>query len=298
MVGAAIVRRLQDESCEILTVEHSIVDLTRQCDVEKWLRDNQPDVVIIAAAKVGGIHANSALPGEFIYNNLMIEANIIHASYLNKVEKLLFLGSSCIYPKNTPQPIKEEQLLTGELEETNEWYAVAKIAGIKMCQAYRRQYGCDFISIMPTNLYGPGDNFHSEYSHVPAALLKKMHEAKIEERPSVEVWGTGYPLREFLHVYDLSDACIHVLKNYSEDNHINVGTGSDISIADFAEMIRSIVGYNGRIIFDPSRPDGSPRKLLDVSKLKELNWRPQIVLNDGLAEYYQWYLDNQSFVRQ
>ncbi|MFD2207954.1 GDP-L-fucose synthase family protein [Kiloniella antarctica] len=298
MVGSAIVRRLLSEKCNILTVAHGSVDLTRQEEVENWIVDNKPDIVIVAAAKVGGIHANSKLPAEFLYNNLMIEANIIHASHRVGVEKLLFLGSSCIYPRNTSQPIKEEQLLAGPLEATNEYYALAKIAGIKLCQAYRAQYGDNFISIMPCNLYGPNDNFHPEYSHVPAGLLKRFHEAKLLNSPSVTVWGSGAPLREFLHVDAMSDASVFILKHYSGKGHLNVGCGQDISIADFADKIKRIVGYRGQITFDTTRPDGTLRKLLDISKLRNLGWETKVDLDTGIEAYYKWFLNNQNSIKQ
>ena len=297
MVGSSIVRRLASENCEVLTVEKKEIDLTRQKEVEEWLALNQPDVIFLAAAKVGGIKANDTLPAEFLYDNLMIETNIINAAYKIDIEKLLFLGSSCIYPRDASQPMSENTLLTGPLEKTNEWYAVAKIAGIKLCQAYRVQYGSDFISAMPSNLYGPGDNFHPEYSHVPAALIKRFHEAKIAGSSVVTVWGTGTPKREFLHVDDLADACIFLMKHYSDFSHINVGTGTDITIRDFAEVIKRVVDYEGDIIFDTSRPDGTPRKVLDVSKLNRLGWQAQISLEEGLENYYAWFKANQGMFR-
>ncbi|CAK0755928.1 GDP-L-fucose synthase [Azospirillaceae bacterium] len=298
MVGSAITRHLVGEGCEILTVGRESVDLTRQDQVEAWMFRNQPQVVILAAAKVGGIHANSTYSAEFIYNNLAIEMNIIHSSWKFGVEKLLFLGSSCIYPREASQPITESSLLTGPLEPTNEWYAVAKIAGIKLCQAYRQQYGVDFISAMPTNLYGPGDNFHPENSHVPAALLRRFHEAKQAKASEVVVWGSGKPLREFLHVDDLADACVFLTKNYSGMEHINVGVGSEISIAAFAKMIQETVEYAGELIFDVSKPDGMPRKRLDVSKLTNMGWVANIRLKEGLKNYYQWFLENISYFRE
>ena len=297
MVGSSIVRRLASENCEVLTVEKKEIDLTRQKEVEEWLALNQPDVIFLAAAKVGGIKANDTLPAEFLYDNLMIETNIINAAYKIDIEKLLFLGSSCIYPRDASQPMSENTLLTGPLEKTNEWYAVAKIAGIKLCQAYRVQYGSDFISVMPSNLYGPGDNFHPEYSHVPAALIKRFHEAKIAGSSVVTVWGTGTPKREFLHVDDLADACIFLMKHYSDFSHINVGTGTDITIRDFAEVIKRVVDYEGDIIFDTSRPDGTPRKVLDVSKINKLGWQAQISLEEGLENYYAWFKANQGMFR-
>ena len=297
MVGSSIVRRLASENCEVLTVEKKEIDLTRQKEVEEWLALNQPDVIFLAAAKVGGIKANDTLPAEFLYDNLMIETNIINAAYKIDIEKLLFLGSSCIYPRDASQPMSENTLLTGPLEKTNEWYAVAKIAGIKLCQAYRVQYGSDFISVMPSNLYGPGDNFHPEYSHVPAALIKRFHEAKIAGSSVVTVWGTGTPKREFLHVDDLADACIFLMKHYSDFSHINVGTGTDITIRDFAEVIKRVVDYEGDIIFDTSRPDGTPRKVLDVSKINKLGWQAHISLDEGLEQYYTWFKTNQDKFR-
>lgn len=286
MVGSAIVRRLGTEKCLILTVDRRKLDLTRQEAVEHYIRDNAPDVVIIAAARVGGIFANNTFPVDFISDNLAIARNLIVASYQTGVRKLLFLGSSCIYPKFAPQPMTEEMLLMGPLEPTNEWYAIAKIAGIKLCQAYRRQYGADFISIMPTNLYGPGDNYHSEFSHLPAGLIRRMHEAKVAGVSSVTVWGTGKPRREFLFVNDLADACIFVLKHYSEEGFLNVGTGEDITVAEFASLVAETVGYNGKFVFDTSKPDGVPQKLLDVSKLRDLGWSARTDLRLGLAQTY------------
>jgi GDP-L-fucose synthase len=290
MVGSAILRRLDKLGCEILTVERCKLDLTRQEPTEAWLAANRPDVVIIAAARVGGILANNSFPADFIADNLAIELNIIRASYHAGVRKLLFLGSSCIYPKFATQPMTEDELLTGPLEPTNEWYAIAKIAGIKLCQAYRRQCGSDFISVMPTNLYGPGDNYHPEHSHVPAALIRRFHEAKIAQSPNVTVWGTGRPRREFLYVDDLADACIYVLEHFSDEKHINIGTGEDISIAEFADVVASTVGYKGSITFDSSRPDGTPRKLLDVSRLSQLGWCARTPLAEGLARTYEDFL--------
>ncbi len=254
----------------------------------------KPDVVIIAAAKVGGISANNSLSADFLRDNLAIALNLITASHAAKVEKLLFLGSSCIYPRLAKQPISEDQLLTGPLESTNEWYAIAKIAGVKLCQAYRRQYGDDFISVMPTNLYGPGDNYHPEYSHVPAALIQRLHRARIDGSPQVTIWGTGTPRREFLFVEDLADACIFVLKNYSGDGHLNVGTGEDVSIAEFAALVADTVEYKGKFVYDTTRPDGTPRKLLDVSKLDALGWRAKTKLPQGLAMTYADFLNSRS----
>jgi GDP-L-fucose synthase len=297
MVGRALVHRLQREECEIITVDHERLDLRRQGETEAWAETSRPDVVVVAAARVGGIHANSTYPADFLFDNLAIEANIIRIAWRIGVEKLLFLGSSCIYPREAAQPIAESALLTGPLEPTNEWYAVAKIAGIKLCQAFRRQYGCDFISAMPTNLYGPGDNFHPENSHVPAALLRKFHDAKIADTPEVTVWGTGQPRREFLFVDDMADACVFLLKHYSGESHVNIGTGTDLTISQFAEMIKRTVNYEGRLVYDASRPDGMARKLLDVSMLTNMGWKSRISLEDGLARYYEWFLANTSVAR-
>jgi len=290
MVGSALVRRLKKENAEILATTRNDLDLRDPSGVNLFYRNTRPDLVVLAAAKVGGIHANNTYPADFIADNLQIQNNVIIGAKNHNVKKLLFLGSSCSYPKNCSQPIKEEYLLNGPLEPTNEWYAVAKIAGIKMCQAYRRQYECDFISAIPTNLYGPMDNFHPENSHVPAALLSRFHEAHRKGLKSVTVWGTGKPLREFLHVDDLADACIFLLKNYSDESPLNIGTGEDISIGDFAELIKDTVGFSGNIGFDTSRPDGMFRKRLDVSKIHALGWRHRINLQSGLRHYYQWYL--------
>lgn len=297
MVGSAIVRRLAREACTIQTAERREADLTDTKAVEAWFKSARPQAVVLAAAKVGGIRANDTYPVDFLAQNLAIQNNVINAAFSVGVEKLLFLGSSCIYPKLAPQPIPEDALLTGPLEPTNEWYAIAKIAGIKLTQAYRRQYGADYISAMPTNLYGPGDNFHPENSHVPAALLARFHAAKMARAPEVTVWGTGTPRREFLFVDDLADACVHLLKVYSGHSHINVGTGEDVTIAEFARLIAKVVGYEGRIVFDTSRPDGTPRKLLDVSRLAALGWRAPTALETGLAHYYAWYLANIDHLR-
>jgi GDP-L-fucose synthase len=291
MVGAALVRRLASERCGVLTADHRTLDLSRQSDTEEWLRDNRPDVVIVAAARVGGIAYNNAYPVDFLADNLAIELNVIRGAFAIGVRKLLFLGSSCIYPKLAPQPMHEEMLLTGALEPTNEWYAVAKIAGIKLVEAYRRQYGADFISVMPTNLYGPGDNYHLEHSHVPAALIRRFHEARLANAKSVPVWGTGRPRREFLAVDDLADACVFVLKNYSDDLFLNVGTGQDITIADFAKLVAEVVGYAGEIVFDTARPDGAPQKLLDVSRLTKLGWTARTELRAGIAAAYKDFLN-------
>ncbi|WP_225207525.1 GDP-L-fucose synthase [Novosphingobium huizhouense] len=290
MVGSAIVRRLADENCEVLTSERS-TDLREQRAVGDWFAQNRPDVVVLAAAKVGGILANDTYPAEFLYDNLMIEANVIEAARQAGVERLLFLGSSCIYPKFATQPIVEDSLLTGPLEPTNEWYAIAKIAGIKLCQAYRRQYGLDYISAMPTNLYGPGDNFDLSGSHVLPALIRKAHEAKLAGRPSVEIWGTGTPRREFLHVDDLADACVFLLKTYSGESHVNVGSGTDIAIADLAELVCRVVGFEGEVTKDTSKPDGTPRKLMDGGMLARMGWTASISLEDGVEGAYRWFLE-------
>jgi GDP-L-fucose synthase len=288
LVGSAIVRRLQSEGYNNLVLRTSSeLDLRDQADVRKFFETERPDYVVLAAAKVGGIVANNTYRADFIYENLMIESNVIHHSYVNKVKKLLFLGSSCIYPKLAPQPLKEETLLSGFLEETNEPYAVAKIAGIKLCENYRLQYGCDFISAMPTNLYGANDNYDLRNSHVIPALIRKMHEAKTSGSKTVEVWGTGKPLREFLHVDDLSDACLFLLNNYSGLQFVNVGVGEDLSIKDLATLIKDIVGFTGDIVFDTTKPDGTPRKLMDVSKIKKMGWSPKIGLREGLKRVYE-----------
>ena len=292
MVGSALVRRLAREGCHVLTATRAELDLTRQADVEAWMEKEKPDAVFLAAAKVGGILANDSFPADFLYDNLILEANIIHAAHSVGVEKLLFLGSSCIYPKFADQPIVEEALLTGALEPTNEWYAIAKIAGIKLCQAYRRQHGRDFISAMPTNLYGPGDNFDLASSHVMPALIRKAHEAKLGRKPEITVWGTGTPRREFLHVDDCADACVHLMKTYSDDGHINVGSGEDITILDLTRLVCRIVGYDGAIVHDLTKPDGTPRKLMSADKLRALGWTPTIGLEDGVADAYRAFLDS------
>lgn len=297
MVGSALVRRLSSENCEILTVDRHAADLTDQAATKAYLREARPDVVVLAAAKVGGILANDTFPVEFLAANLAIGTNVIEGAYETGVRKLLFLGSSCIYPKYAPQPMTEEMLLTGPLEETNQWYAIAKIAAIKLCEAYRRQYGADFISIMPTNLYGPGDNYHPEHSHAPAALIRRLYEAKLAGAETVEVWGTGTPLREFMFVDDLADACIFVLKNYSGQQFLNVASGDEISIADFAALVAEVVGYTGRFKFDTSRPDGTPRKLLDGSKLNALGWRRKVDLKTGLTVTFADFLSNLDAIR-
>ena len=289
MVGKALVRRLEREDCEILTAPRSL-DLREQALVRDWFDANRPDAVLLAAARVGGILANSERPGEFLYDNLAIAANVIEAARKAEVTKLLFLGSSCIYPKHTDQPITEEALLTGALEPTNEAYAVAKIAGLKLAAAYRRQYGCDFISAMPTNLYGPGDNYHPTGSHVIPGLIRRFHEAELAGDDEVAIWGSGMPLREFLHVDDLADACIFLLERYSGETHVNVGFGQDIAIRDLAELVAETVGYKGTITCDTSKPDGTPRKLLDSSRLRSLGWQPKIGLKEGLADAYAAFL--------
>jgi GDP-L-fucose synthase len=291
MVGSALVRRLAQEDVKLLTVPRRELDLRDQKAVFDWFAENAPQVVFLAAAKVGGIVANDTLRAEFLYDNLAIATSVIHAAHVNRTEKLMFLGSSCIYPKLAPQPLREDSMLTGPLEPTNEPYAIAKIAGIKMAEAYRTQYGCDFINVMPTNLYGPGDNYHPEYSHVVAALIRRFHEAKLSSAPDVVVWGTGMPRREFLYVDDMADACVHLMKTYSGIEMVNIGTGEDITIAEFARLVASIVGYTGAISYDTSRPDGTPQKLLDVSRLTKLGWRARTSLEDGLRRAYQAYLN-------
>jgi len=290
MVGAALMRRLAQEEVKLLTVTRSEVDLRDQAAVNSWFAGKRPQAVFLAAAKVGGIAANDTLRGEFLYDNLMIAANVIHAAHVNGAEKLMFLGSSCIYPRLAPQPLREDSMLTGPLEPTNEPYAIAKIAGIKLVEAYRSQFGSDFINVMPTNLYGPGDNYHPEYSHVVAALIRRFHEAKVSGVSNVVVWGTGTPRREFLYVDDLADACIRLMKTYSSSELVNIGTGKDITIAEFARVVAATVGYAGEISFDPSRPDGTPRKLLDVSRLAKLGWRASTSLEDGIKLAYQAFL--------
>jgi GDP-L-fucose synthase len=292
MVGSAITRYLTQRGDEVLKVDRTVVDLRSQMGVEVWLKQNRPDAIVFAAAKVGGIYANDAFPADFIYDNLAIEANIIHSAHLADVDRLLFLGSSCVYPKFAPQPIKEDALLSGPLEPTNEWYAVAKIAGIKLCQAYRKQYGRHYISLMPCNLYGPGDNFDPMTSHVLPALIRKFHEAKANARQEVVVWGTGAPLREFLHVDDLARAAVFCLDNYDEYEHINCGAGSEVSIKRLAEIVARVVGYPGKIVFDTTKPDGTPRKFMDSSRIAALGWAPEISLEDGITATYRWYLEN------
>lgn len=294
MVGSAIVRRLQAENCEILTASRQDADLRNQAQTAAWIEKNKPDAIFLAAAKVGGILANDTYPADFLYDNLMIEANIIHAAHMVGVEKLMFLGSSCIYPKFAPQPITEDALLTGPLEPTNEWYAIAKIAGIKLCDAYRKQHGDDFISGMPTNLYGPGDNFDLNSSHVMPALIRKAHEAKLAGAPSITVWGTGTPRREFLHVDDCADACVHLMKNHSASGHVNIGSGEDLTILELTQLVCDVVGFKGEIVHDLSKPDGTPRKLMSADKLRASGWAPKIDLKDGIASVYQWFLANKA----
>lgn len=291
MVGSAIVRTLQENGFHnLITSDFKSLDLRRQEEVEVFFEKHKPEYVFLAAAKVGGIYANDTYPADFLYDNLMIEANIIHSAYLNKVEKLLFLGSSCIYPKFAPQPIKEDYLLTDSLEPTNEAYAIAKIAGIELCKFYRRQYKCNFISAMPTNLYGINDNFDLQNSHVLPALIRKLHEAKVNQLPEVVMWGTGKPMREFLFVDDLADALLHLMLNYNQESHVNVGTGEDVTIAELTHLIREIVGYKGKIVNDLSKPDGTPRKLLDVSLLNSTGWKHKTSLKQGIENVYEWYL--------
>ena len=292
MVSSAIIKKLKTENCKIITSTRNQLDLTDKIKVFEFYKLNQPDVVILSAAKVGGIHANNTYPVDFLLENLCIQNNIISGAHNFSVKKLLFLGSSCIYPKNIDDPISEDHLLTGSLEETNEWYAVAKISGIKLCQAYQKQYNSNFISAMPTNLYGPNDNFHPLNSHVPAALLLKFHNAKINNEPFVTVWGSGNPKREFLYVDDLADACIYLLKNYNGIQPINVGTGEDISIKDFAAKIKNIVGYKGELKFDKSKPDGTMRKRLNISRLNNLGWHYKVSLDQGLKLFYEWFTEN------
>lgn len=293
LVGSALVRRLQAEGCrEILFATRDQLDLRDQAAVNYWFRANRPNYVFLAAGTVGGIAANSERPAEFLYDNMMIHATVVHASYLYGVQKLLYLGSSCIYPRLASQPIAEDDLLTGPLEPTNEAYAVAKIAGIKLCQSYRRQYGCNFISAMPTNLYGPNDNFDLLSSHVLPAMIRRFFDARMHQDPTVTLWGTGKPRREFLHVDDLADACVTLMEQYESDQHINVGTGEDISIEDLAKMVRSVVYPEAEIKFDASMPDGMPRKLLDVSRLQELGWQARVSLSDGIRTTYEWFQAN------
>jgi GDP-L-fucose synthase len=289
MVGSALIRRLAHEECQILTVGRDAVDLRDKGAVDRWFDEHQPDTVLLAAARVGGIHENDTHPGDFLYDNLAIATNVIETSRRTGVAKLLFLGSSCIYPRLAPQPMPESCLLTGPLEPTNEWYAIAKIAGLKLCQAYRRQHGCDFVSVMPTNLYGPNDNFDLLSSHVLPALLAKIDAAVQNHQDTVEIWGSGQPCREFLHVDDLADAVVFLMKTWSDEEPINIGTGTDATIAELARLIAEVIGFKGRFVFDSSKPDGTPRKLLDVSKLTALGWRPRIDLETGIRQTLEWY---------
>lgn len=292
LVGSAVVKRLQSTDCDLQTAARQELDLRNQAAVETWMNAHKPQVIIVAAAKVGGILANSTYPVQFLYDNLMIEANILNAAHRLGCEKVLLLGSSCIYPKLAPQPIGEDSLLTGSLEPTNEWYALAKIAGVKLCAAYRQQYGCDFVSAMPTNLYGFNDNFDLTSSHVLPALMRKMHDAKIEGRDTVEIWGTGTPKREFLHVDDLADALIFLIQHYSAPETVNIGSGHELSIRDLAILIAEVVGYEGRFVFDESKPDGTPRKFLDTGKLNALGWTAKIGLRAGVARVYEWFKEH------
>jgi GDP-L-fucose synthase len=290
MAGSAIVRRLRQEPCIVLTANRRELDFTRQDQTERYLSAARPDVVIMAAGRVGGILANDTYPADFLANNLAMALNCIHVSHMIDVQKLVFLGSSCIYPKFAKQPMSEDQLLTGALEPTNEWYAIAKIAGIKLCEAYRREYSRDFVSVMPTNLYGPGDNYHPEHSHVAAALIRRFHEAKLNNASKVIVWGTGTPRREFLYVDDFADACVFVLKNYSDAQFVNIGFGEDITVAELARLVAEIVDFRGEIVYDTSKPDGTPRKLLDVSRLSTIGWKAKVPLREGLAKAYEDFL--------
>jgi len=297
MVGSAIVRRLEREDCDIVTASRRDLDLRRSDAVDRFMAQAKPDAVFVAAGKVGGIRANGTFPADFIADNMAIALNTIRAAHQYGVQKLVYLGSSCIYPRLAPQPMTPQMLLSGALEPTNQWYAVAKIAGIKLCEAYRLQHGADFISVMPTNLYGPGDNYHPQDSHVPAALMRRFHEAKINGAASTTVWGTGSPQREFLAVDDMADACVFVMKSYSDLEFLNIGTGEDTTIAAFARLIADVVGYRGKIEFDTSRPDGTPRKLLDVSRINALGWRATIPLRDGLARMYADFLKRYDAIR-
>jgi GDP-L-fucose synthase len=293
MVGSALVRRLIAEDCELLTIPRQSVDLRDQRTVIDWFEAHRPHAVFMAAATVGGIYANDTQPADFLYDNLAIATNVIDAAYRTAVEKLMFFGSSCIYPRLAPQPIPEASLLAGPLEPTNEWYAIAKIAGLKLCEALRRQHGCDFVSVMPTNLYGPGDNFDPLASHVLPALLRRIDEAARNGRSTVEIWGSGEPRREFLHVDDLADASVFLMRNWSSNQHINIGYGSDVTIAELARLIARVVGFEGDFVFDRSKPDGTPRKLLDSSELAAQGWRPRIHLEPGIHDLYRWYRENQ-----
>jgi GDP-L-fucose synthase len=298
LVGSAITRRLASEGCEVLTASHGTLDLTEQEPTENWIMQARPDAIFLAAARVGGIHANDTFPADFIADNLSIALNVMRAAVAANVKKLMFLGSSCVFPRDAPQPMTEDLLLTGSLEPTNEWYAVAKIAGIKLAQAYRRQLGVDFISVMPTNLYGPRDNYHPQNSHVPAALIRRFHEAKIQGAEKVVVWGTGKPKREFLAADDLGDACVFVMKYYSDEGFLNIGTGKEVSICEFAQLVAEVVGYHGKLEFDTSRADGPPQKLLNVSKLSALGWTARTPLREGLQAAYQDFLNQGQQVRE
>lgn len=297
MVGSAVVRRLAQEDCEILTVPHADLDLRDQAAVGRWFADRRPEAVFVAAAIVGGILANSTRPGEFLYDNLAIETNIIEAARRNDVEKLMFFGSSCIYPREAPQPMAESALLTAPVEPTSQWYAMAKIAGMRLCEAYRRQYGCDFVSVVPNNLYGLNDNFNPATSHVLSALMARLDAAARRGDATVEIWGTGRPRREFMNVDDCADAAIFLMRNWSEEGHINIGTGEDLSIAELAALIARVVGFRGELVFDTSKPDGAPRKLLDIAKLTALGWRYRIDLESGIRATYDWYLQQKSSPR-
>jgi len=292
MVGSAIVRRLASEGCEVLTAGRDVLDLERQSAVETWIAENKPDAIFMAAAKVGGILANDTYPADFLYNNLVIETNIVDAAWRSGVGKVLFLGSSCIYPKFAPQPITEDALLTGPLEPTNEWYAIAKIAGIKLAQAYRKQHGCDFISAMPTNLYGLGDNYDLNSSHVLPALIRKAHEAKLAGVDNITIWGTGTPRREFLNADDCADACVFLMKTYSDFEHVNVGSGEDVTIMELAQMVCEVVGFKGEIATDTTKPDGTPRKLMSADKLRGMDWKPTITLPAGIRDAYRAFLSS------
>jgi GDP-L-fucose synthase len=296
MVGSALIRRLAGEGCEIITADRKDADLKRQAEVEAWMAAQRPDAIFLAAAKVGGILANDTYPADFLFDNLMIQANIVEAAHRNGVGKLMILGSSCIYPRLAPQPIEESSLLTGPLEPTNEWYAIAKIAGIKLGQAYRIQHGCDYVSAMPTNLYGPGDNFDLNSSHVLPALIRKAHQAKLAGDASFTIWGSGSPRREFLHVDDCADALVHLMKTYSDLEHVNVGSGEDVTILELAQFVAEVVGFQGQIITDTSKPDGTPRKLMAADKLRGQGWSPKITLKDGIASVYAWFLENQAAI--
>lgn len=293
MIGSALVRRLATEQCDVLTAPRDVLDLLEPSAVKSYLAREKPDIVVVAAAKVGGILANDTRPAEFLFENLMIEANLIHGCHLADIQRLLFLGSSCIYPREAPQPIQEASLLTGPLEETNKWYAIAKISGVMLAQAYRRQYSRDYISAMPTNLYGPNDNFNLTSSHVLPALIRKAHDAKIAGVDAMEIWGSGTPMREFLHVDDCADALTFLLKNYSEEEHINVGSEEEISIFELAKLVARIIGFNGEVTRDISKPDGTPRKLMAADKLRQMGWRPEISLEDGVRTTYDWFLNNE-----